>query len=98
MGRYDNTNVNRSNRSVTSDDRIRVIKYDTTIYDVVPEKNDDIFIITQEGDRLDSLAFTFYGNAHLWWYIARANNLKSMNVPAETSLRIPTSTEFAKGD
>ena len=34
--------------------------------------------MTQEGDRLDNLAFQFYGNQHLWWYIAHANNLNTM--------------------
>ena len=59
--------------------------------------NDDFYVITQAGDRLDNLAFRFYNNPHLWWFIARVNNLKTMNVPAGTSLRIPISTENAKG-
>ena len=60
-----------------------------TIYPEIPEKNSDMYFIAQEGDRLDNLAQRFYKNAALWWYIARANNLKTMNVPAGTSLRIP---------
>ena len=51
-----------------------------------------MFFIAQQGDRLDLLAQRFYKDASLWWYIARANNLKTMNVPAGTSLRIPILT------
>ena len=72
-------------------------KFNTTIYDSVPERNDDIYIITQEGDRLDNLASRFYKDESLWWFIARVNNLKTINVPAGTSLRIPVSLENAKG-
>ena len=72
-------------------------KYGTTIYNKVPERNDDMYFLAQEGDRCDNLAQRFYGDPTLWWFIARANNLKTMNVPAGTSLRIPTSTINAKG-
>jgi len=72
-------------------------KYDTTIYLKVPEKNDDMYFIAQPGDRCDNLAQRFYGNAELWWFIARVNNLKTMNIPAGTSLRIPANTKNAKG-
>ena len=64
--------------------------YRTTIYKKVEEKNSDMYFIAQSGDRLDILAERFYKDASLWWVIARANNLKTMNVPAGTSLRIPT--------
>ena len=69
----------------------------TTIYEDIPQINDDIYVIAQDGDRLDNLAYEYYGNQHMWWFIAKANNLKTMNVPAGTRLRIPISTEKAKG-
>jgi nucleoid-associated protein YgaU len=71
--------------------------YKTTIYNDVPEENSDTHWITQEGDRLDNLAFRFYGNPNLWWFIAHVNNLKTINVPAGTSIRIPVKTTQAKG-
>ena len=71
--------------------------YKTTIYNIVPERNDDMHFIAQEGDRCDNLAQRFYKNPHLWWFIARVNNLKTMNIPAGTSLRIPITIENAKG-
>ena len=72
-------------------------KYNTTIYNRVPEQNSDIYVISQEGDRLDLLANQFYGNPTLWWYIAQANNISTMHLEPGTSLRIPISTEFAQG-
>ena len=48
----------------------------TAIYKEIPELPEDIMVMTQEGDRFDLLANQFYGNPSLWWYIARANNIK----------------------
>lgn len=78
-----------SKTRIQIDRRLGKQSYGTTIYPEIPEKNSDMYFIAQEGDRLDNLAQRFYKNAALWWYIARANNLKTMNVPAGTSLRIP---------
>ena len=71
--------------------------YSTTIYEVVPERDTDRYFIAQDGDRCDNLAFQFYNDPNLWWFIARVNNLTTMKIPAGTSLRIPIDTEFAKG-
>ena len=79
------------------DKKRNIDKYETTIYNKVPERNDDMYFIAQEGDRCDNLAQRFYSDPNLWWFIARANNLKTMNIPAGTSLRIPVSTINAKG-
>tara|TARA_Y100001963_G_C6788243_1_gene454103 strand:+ start:4540 stop:4845 length:306 start_codon:yes stop_codon:yes gene_type:complete len=69
----------------------------TTLYSSIPHSDNDIYVITQEGDRLDLLANQFYNNVNLWWYIAKANNLSFMTIPAGTSLRIPATTEYAIG-
>ena len=69
----------------------------TTLYEKVPERDTDQYFIAQDGDRCDNLAARFYGDVSLWWFIARINNLKTMNIPAGTSLRIPISIEKAKG-
>ena len=72
-------------------------RYQTTIYNKVPEKNSDMYFVATKGDRCDILADRFYGDAALWWFIARVNNLKTMNIPAGTQLRIPKDTTDAKG-
>ena len=84
-------------KTSTKSDRNGKISYNTIIYNEVPEKDDDMYFIAQEGDRCDNLAFRFYKNSALWWFIARVNNLKTMNIPAGTSLRIPISTNNAIG-
>ena len=98
MGRYDST---RRRKMVNDRGSVRnnykATKYQTTIYEAVPERDTDIYVTTQPGDRLDNLAFLFYGNASHWWFIATINNLTTMNVPTGTSLRIPASLEKAKG-
>ena len=78
--------------------RTDIRKYATTIYKTVPHSDTDQYFIAQSGDRCDALAQQFYGDPHLWWFIAQVNNLNTMNIPAGTSLRIPISTEFAEGN
>ena len=88
MARYENTKQNRKNKKNY---------YATTIYSTVDEKNSDMYFISTEGDRCDNLANRFYNDPTLWWFIAKVNNLTTNNIPAGTSLRIPISTENAKG-
>jgi nucleoid-associated protein YgaU len=88
MPRYENTKKVKKNKKSY---------YQTTIYSKVSEKNTDMYFIAQEGDRCDNLANRFYGDSKLWWFIARVNNLTTNNIPAGTSLRIPSSLENARG-
>ena len=88
MGRYQNIKVKMKQKDKTQHLR-------TTIYSSIPETDEDIYVITQMGDRLDLLAYQFYKDRNLWWYIAKANNLKDLRIPAGTSLRIPGSTKYA---
>lgn len=66
--------------------------YSTTIYPKIPLSENDIYVLTSEGDRLDLLAQQFYGDANLWWVISSANGdlpQNSLNLPTGTQLRIP---------
>ena len=89
MSRYENTKIKVNKFGIKSNT--------TTIYQEIPQKDEDVWIITQHGDRLDNLAHQFYGNVNLWWYIAKANNLTLMTIPIGTSLRIPATTQYAVG-
>ena len=51
----------------------------TTTYTKVPERNSDQYFIAQDGDRCDNLANNFYGNPNMWWFIARVNNLNTID-------------------
>jgi hypothetical protein len=65
--------------------------YRTKIYPNIPLKDSDIYIVTQTGDRLDTLSYQFYGDQSLWWIIASANNIHdpSFSVDDGTVLRLP---------
>lgn len=65
--------------------------YVNNIYPEIPPTNDDNYIITVLGDRLDLLANDFYGDSSFWWVIASANSLSgdSLVVEPGTQLRIP---------
>lgn len=65
--------------------------YRSRIYPNIPKKDTDIYIATQGGDRLDTLANQFYSDPSLWWIIATANNLHDapFALPDGTILRIP---------
>jgi hypothetical protein len=66
--------------------------YRTKRYPAIPKLDSDIYIITQGGDRLDSIANHYYNDSSLWWIIASANNIHdpSFSVPEGTQLRVPT--------
>lgn len=60
----------------------------------IPKRNDDIYVVVQEGDRLDSIAYEYYENPSLWWIISSANQIHnpSFTVEPGTILRIPVDT------
>ena len=93
MPRYENTKI----RKIKKEGYVEVVSKTTTLYDIIPESDNDTYVISQYGDRLDLLAYQYYGDTSLWWYIAKANDLKVMVIPTGTSLRIPGSTQYAKG-
>ena len=57
----------------------------------IPLKNDDIYVATQTGDRLDLLSNQYYGSPAYWWIIANANNIHDgkLGLKDGTILRIP---------
>jgi len=63
----------------------------TKIYPNIPLSDSDIYAVTQTGDRLDTLAHQFFGDASLWWIIATTNNIHDATFAIEdgTILRIP---------
>ena len=99
MSRYENTKIKKSiiKRGISNPQVYNITSNTGTIYSSIPETDNDIWVITQPGDRFDLLAHQFYGDPNLWWYIAKANNLTFMSIPHGTSLRIPATTEYAIG-
>lgn len=56
-----------------------------------PEDEQDIQYVVKENDRIDSIAFQFYGDPVLMWVIAKVNGLRFMpfDLKAGKLLRIP---------
>ena len=67
--------------------------YINTSLPEIPLSQDDIYIITQDGDRLDNLSFEFYNDVQFWWVILAANPNKlrkdSYHVALGEQIRIP---------
>ena len=80
--RYSNTKIKR--------DKSGIRAYKTTYYPDIPIRNEDTFIYPRFGERLDTLAYKFYGDSTLWWVIAKANGIRGkLNAPKDTEIRIP---------
>jgi phage tail protein X len=65
--------------------------YRSKIYPEIPLSDTDIYVATETGDRLDTLAYQYYNNASYWWVIAAANNIHNapFGLKDGTILRIP---------
>lgn len=71
--------------------------YRGKIYPNIPLSETDVYIITNIGDRLDYLAYSYYNDSNFWWIISVANNnaTKGSLFPAPgTQLRIPTDLNY----
>jgi hypothetical protein len=67
--------------------------YATVRYPEIPLSESDVYVITTDGDRFDTLAQQYYQDSSFWWIISIANtDLKqnSLFIPVGTQLRIPT--------
>lgn len=69
--------------------------YRPFIYPDIPMSNYDVYVMSEDGDRLDTLANQYYQDPTLWWIIASANNIHTapIGLRAGTILRIPANYE-----
>ena len=69
------------------------VYYRDVKYPEIPLSKNDIYVLTDFGDRLDLLANQFYSDVTLYWIIAAANPNKvsfgSLFLNEGTQLRIP---------
>lgn len=87
--------VNRYNVATTLVDAKTGKRYlSDVIVPTIPVADSDIYILSRDGDRLDSIAARVYGDSTLWWIVGEANGLKdSFYIPPGTRLRIPISAQ-----
>jgi len=71
--------------------------WDTVDLPEIPEQADDVSYVVTSIDRIDTLAYTFYGDHRLWWVIAVANDMELLPtaLSAGNTIRIP-SPRFVK--
>jgi hypothetical protein len=84
MARYDTKEILKSPN--------RKQYYRGKFYPNIPLNENDSYVVTTVGDRLDYLAYIYYGDSELWWVIAVANNNVtngSIFPTPGTQLRIP---------
>ena len=88
MGRYQDIKI------LKDSDVLKGVRFYSTVkYPEIPLSANDIYVLTNEGDRLDLLAQQYYGDGSLWWIISIANaELKqnSLVPPPGSQIRIPT--------
>ena len=77
------------NKQKNTNDGRRV--YRSKVFPMIPLRYDDIYVASETGDRLDTLAYQYYDDASLWWIIASANNIHNapFGLTDGTILRIP---------
>ena len=66
--------------------------YKTVKYPDIPRGNNDIYVITTDGDKYDTLAYKYYKDTSLWWVISTANAeypQNSLFPPIGVQIRIP---------
>lgn len=82
--RYGNTNIVK-NKQLGSR------YYANNVYPDIPYSENDTYLISTMGDRLDLYALDFYNDDSLWVFISSANNLPgdSLYPPIGTQIRIP---------
>ena len=97
MNRYATAQFLQSYSNNTTEGR--GIQYKNVVkYPLIPQSNNDIYAITEFGDRYDNLAFQFYGDVTLWWIISSANNnlpQDSLVIPLQQQIRIPSNPSIA---
>ena len=82
--------MKRYNNTTQKVDKSGIRVYQTTYYPEIKISDSDVFIMPKEGQRLDNLAYKYYGDTTLWWIIAKANGIKGVAVPPiDEPIRIP---------
>ena len=79
----------RHSKTIIKKDNKRI--YGQTLYPPIIPKASDLYIRIQDGQRLDTLANTYYGDPSMWWIIAQANSITggTLFVPPGKQIRIP---------
>lgn len=95
--RYDNAvQISNVKKTLPNGETKRVTRLATVNYPTFPNQR-DVYVIAQQGDRLDNLAMEYFGDESYWWVIARVNNLGkgTLLIPPGMTLKIPYYDELS---
>jgi hypothetical protein len=69
--------------------------YDSVLLPNINATDNDIVVITVQGDRLDLLANEYYQDPTMWWVIALKNDMTEIDISMKEGivLRIPSRNE-----
>ena len=71
-------------------DKSGIRVYSTTYYPEITVSDSDAFIYPKDGERLDTLPYTYYNDVSLWWVIAKANGIRGkIALSSDEIIRIP---------
>jgi hypothetical protein len=93
--------ANRYQYSTTLTNKYTKKKYlGSVLYPKIKPNDNDMYIISQQSDRLDILANKYYNDKSLWWIIAVANNLNdaSLSIEPGIQMRIPSNVSKILND
>jgi hypothetical protein len=93
--------ANRYQYSTTLTNKYTKKKYlGSVLYPKIKPNDNDMYIISQQSDRLDILANKYYNDSSLWWIIAVANNLNnaSLSIEPGIQMRIPSNVSKILND
>lgn len=78
------------------DSKRKRLRYNSNLPPKIEKAAEDIYIIARHGDRLDQLAYEYYGDQSQWWVIAQANNIGKGTFAIEPGIRvrIPSTREY----
>ena len=84
MSRYDFTGI-----KIDKDTGNRVLK--STLYPEIKIEDGDQFVYPIDGDRVENIAYRYYGDSTLWWIITKANGIRdgSFGLKPDVKIRIP---------
>ena len=82
------------------DTKRKRLRYNSNLPPKLEKSIHDIYIISRTGDRLDQLAYEYYGDQSQWWVIAQANHIGkgTLAVKNGIQLRIPTNVSDILSD
>ena len=81
--------------SITKNPNMGSRYYVNNVYPDVPISENDTYLISTYGDRLDLYALDFYNDDRLWVFIASANSLPGDSIypPIGIQIRVPANIQ-----